>query len=149
MRVAISGKPYAGKSTLAKELAKKYGGHVLSIATPLKAQIPHINKVSDRAQIHEYANAMTANNPEVFISQLDLSGGDCIIIDDLRYLHEAHYLRSRGFMLIRLDTPRAICIERFAAALGRDPTAEEVDITFNSPNESQLDNFADWNKIEL
>lgn len=108
MRIAICGKICSGKSTLANALSENFKLRKISFANPVKMYAEEIfdMKYKDRKLIQDFAEKMKEINPNVWIDYLDrsiLEKEDDIVIDDLRFMNEYNFLRTRGFFIIRIN----------------------------------------------
>lgn len=108
MRIAICGKICSGKSTLADALAENFNLRKISFATPVKMYAQEIfgMKHKDRELIQDFAEKIKEINPNVWVEYLDRlisETEDDIIIDDLRFVNEYEYLKTKGFFIIRIN----------------------------------------------
>jgi len=113
--VAFTGKMGSGKSTAAKTL-EEFGFERFSFATKLKELAEDLfeMKEKDRKLLQDFGSALREIDQDVWVKYLMRKIGLCvfrciedkqparIVIDDLRYLNEAHILKQNGFILVRL-----------------------------------------------
>jgi energy-coupling factor transporter ATP-binding protein EcfA2 len=107
--IAIAGKSGSGKTTLAEAVASLYGIPHDSFAAPIRwallelgMKAPHPRRlmqgigtlVRDWNQDH-FIELLALRHPDLFLTGL--------VIDDLRYENEFHWLRERGFTLVYLE----------------------------------------------
>ncbi|MCW3994909.1 MAG: hypothetical protein NWE98_02015 [Candidatus Bathyarchaeota archaeon] len=114
MRIAFTGKAGSGKSTLAS-LFVEIGYIKISFAAPLKylaeqILLHSINKLNakDREFLQKLGTLARENDEEIWIKHFDkklesFSHNTNVVVDDLRYLNEAKYLRSKGFVIIKVE----------------------------------------------
>lgn len=129
VRIAISGKMGAGKSTLAGHLARRFDAPVLSFAAGFKSLVESagLTKASDEALYRKLCQniggGMRALDPDIwckaFYQRFDALRVEdprnlrtpCIV-DDMRYPNEFEWLASDGFYTVRLEVPAAIRANR-------------------------------------
>jgi hypothetical protein len=114
MKLALCGKAGSGKSTLAKMLIDEHGYVRLAFADGIKKiafealgrQIDKSNP-PERAFLQIIGDGARAIQSDIWIKHLDSElqtmleqGADRIVVDDVRRVNEAEYLRSQGFMLV-------------------------------------------------
>lgn len=116
MKIAICGGICSGKSTLAKQLAKRYGLHVHSFANAVKKYAIELfdMKYKNRALIQDFAEKMKEIDKDVWVKMLgkEIEDLDNIVIDDLRFDNELNYLRSKGFIIVRINIEKIEQIKR-------------------------------------
>lgn len=113
MRVAFCGPAGTGKSTAAKYLLKKFGGSLLSFASPLKLlayQLGWDGKKDERGRKFLQQLGMTVReyDEDYWLNALlDRIGGlqdyDNYFVDDLRFPNEYEGLKLNGFLIVRLE----------------------------------------------
>jgi chloramphenicol 3-O-phosphotransferase len=120
--IAFCGKIAAGKTYISQNLSSRYFGRVESIATPLKKFAQEIldtiqDGLSDnykKVRKPEHRNLLALignrlrdpefNHPRFWVNKVNTSGNQPIFVDDMRYPSEEHYLRSKGFLIVKLNT---------------------------------------------
>lgn len=126
IKIALTGKMRAGKSTVAEHLTACYGFKQFAFADALKRfarQIFGYGGPKDRDLLQWFGQTMRQRDPDVWIKHLDAdleeyiedSRGDIgvrIVITDLRQPNEYDYCRRKGFVIIRVNCPEEIRIER-------------------------------------
>ena len=144
LKLAISGHKGVGKTTAAKYLASKHGFRIESFAGKLKSLSSkfypfndlHLNGnlKEEKFEGHDWTPRdfmiklgafMRYWEPDYWINSINISKGS-VVIDDLRYLNEVEYLKSKGFKTIRIN--------RFDK---HNPYKSDL----NDPSETQLDNY--------
>ena len=133
--IAFCGKIAAGKTYIAQACSKKYSGRVESIATPLKTfgqeildsikdglldNYKKIKKPEHRHFLALIGNRLRDpifNHPRFWINKINLKGNESVFVDDMRYDSEEHFLRAKGFLIVRLDASDDIQEQR---AIQRD-----------------------------
>lgn len=113
-RVALCGRAGSGKSTLAKLLIDEHGYVRLAFADGIKKiafealgrQIDKSNP-PERAFLQIIGDGARAVQSDIWIQRLDSElqtlleqGANRVVVDDVRRVNEAEYLRSQGFMLV-------------------------------------------------
>lgn len=106
MRIAISGEPYSGKTTVTKEL-ERFGFRRLTSATR-----PKVENQGTRTCDNNY----WVTPPLASVS--DYGPAENLVIDDFRFPDEAVALQTNGFLLVRLDCSTEVRRAR-ARLLGR------------------------------
>lgn len=160
MNIAIVGKMYAGKTTLAKQLVESYGYTRVAMAGPLK-QLALIAYGEDIQKDKEYSTidlwtglAIEKTGRailqgigqslkvvdrdiwlKIFINDTTNMNKYPYVVDDVRFVFEANYLRAQGWLVIRVDTPDKIRIERAVKVNGRKPSDQEL----NHESEKEVD----------
>lgn len=99
--------------------------------------------VSGRQQMQDFAPATRAIDrlfwTRVAFNDAEqmLADGVPHVSDDVRYPSEAEMARERGFLIVRIETPREERLRRYEQAYGRRPTAAEE----NAPTEQNIDSI--------
>lgn len=149
--LGISGKARSGKTTLANELAARFGWNHLSLASVLKAKArtefglteDQVNGEGKEKPCHLYhsdgVTPMVARevlirlgllyrsiDPMFWIRQLEaqIDSTRVNVISDVRFINEANWINDKGGILVRLN--RAVELR------GGD---------IDDPSETQLDNY--------
>lgn len=167
IRIAITGKMRSGKTTAAKHLCMNYDFKILSFGEPIKRiadeYFKHLYEpiyencpFSDndesiagykkpRKLLQQIGQLFRQIDEDVWIKRAeqtmqyyelyrDTRG---IVIDDLRQPNEYEWARANGFVIIRINAPDELRIER-AKAAGDD--FDEADLTHET--ERYIDGFA-------
>lgn len=124
--VAFFGPMGSGKTYAADNVFTKY--QKFSLAAPLKATAREYygvtGKTNDERQIlQELADDLKKWDNDVFTKRLLWSVTDYlnsgakkpIVIDDMRFIHEARDLRVFGFTLVRVEVPESVRLARIKA----------------------------------
>lgn len=164
--IAIVGKMYAGKTTLANELVKGHGYTRVAMAGPLKqlALLAYGEDVvkdkeystidlttgeaifkSGRAILQGIGQSIKAVDRDiwlkVFINDTAKMGREPYVVDDVRFGFEADYLREKGWLIVKVLTPEHTRVNRATFNTGRKPTKEEL----NHESEREVDDIkAHW-----
>lgn len=160
--IAIVGRMYAGKTTLAEQLVKDHGYSRRAMAGPLKAlselaygeviakdkDYPtidlwtgvEVNK-SGREILQGVGQALKVVDRDIwlkcFINDTTRANEEPYVVDDVRFAFEANYLRSQGWVIVKVDTPRETRIKRAEKLNGRRPTDKEL----NHESEAEVDSI--------
>lgn len=116
MKIAISGKMQAGKTTCADYLEEKHGFTKYSFALPLKLAVIDMGvSVTDvlrrkpplvRQLMQIYGAVMRAQNPshwiDLCLDEIKANDAEFVVVDDLRFQNEAEALRDLGWTLVRV-----------------------------------------------
>jgi len=108
LRIAICGRAGSGKSTLADYLVKTYGFEKYSFAGAVKEIARELFGMTekDRALLQNIGTKMRDIDNGVWIryvmNRIIADGCEDVVIDDLRYLNEALFLKSNGFIIVKL-----------------------------------------------
>lgn len=163
--IAIVGKMYAGKTTLANEFVASHGYTRVAMAGPLKqlALLAYGEDVvkdkmydvsdmdgsqttkSGRAILQGIGQSIKAVDRDIwlkiFINDTAQMDREPYVVDDVRFGFEADYLRRAGWFIVKVDTPNWTRIQRAKSLSGRVPTKEEM----NHESEREVDNIKhDW-----
>jgi len=158
--VGISGKMCAGKTTLAKYLCKRFGdaATIYPFAFELKSIVDDIArrlKLSGfdkrtphgRAFLQWFGQRMRAVYSDIWIEPVarfaDSNRDKIVIVDDVRFVNEALFVKSRRGVLIRVEAPEDVRIERFVTTYGWIPDSSVL----NDVSEVDLDTFHPWDVI--
>lgn len=149
--IAIVGKMYAGKTTLAKALVEHHGYTRVAMAGPLK-QLALLAYGEDVVKDKEYATIDLETGEAVFKSGRAILQGigqsiktvdrdiwlkifindtaqmarEPYVVDDVRFGFEADYLRSQGWGIVKVHTEEWVRMRRAKSSTGRQPTREEL-----------------------
>ena len=147
MKIAISGKMQAGKTTCSDYLEDSYGFAPFSFAAELKhALVEHLgvhardvyhNKPPLVRQLMQvYGQVMREQDPAYWIDKCLDTVRTCddefVVIDDMRFRNEAEALRDLGWTLVRLER------EGWPPYLSEGSTDE---------SEVDLDDFDEWDYV--
>jgi len=112
LRIGLVGKAGVGKTTIANILVEKYGFVRLSFAAKLKEVAAEIlgrpvDKSKDRLFLQSLGELGRMFDTSMWIRHVwrelhKLPKDANVVIDDVRYLNEAEFLRDHGFVLVRL-----------------------------------------------
>lgn len=142
--IAISGKMRAGKTTLANRLSKSTAAPVRSFAEPLKnglrcMGVDVYGPERDREAMQAIGLWFRENrDPDWWVKAFhgytveDRHFTGCII-DDMRFKNEHQWAREKGFLLVRIETPYNVRLNR-----GANPELE------GHISETDLDDETDW-----
>lgn len=159
--VAIAGRMAAGKSTLSAQLIHLYGYERGSFAGRLKglaAEVYSHGQPIEKDGSYDVVDPMTGKTISLSgrqvlqrlgqsVKQLDLlfwvrlfakeadKAEGPIVLDDMRFPFEAEYLRSRGWLIVKVETPAETRKERYRELYGRYPTLDELE----HESETQVD----------
>lgn len=161
--VAIVGRMYAGKTTLAQGLVDSHGYTRVAMAGPLKA-LAHlaygeviekdkeyattslvdgsVSFKSGRVIYQEIGQSLKVVDRDIwlkcFITDTASMGRQPYVVDDVRFVFEAEYLREQGWYIIKVETPADTRIERAKTLNGRAPSVAEL----NHESESEVDDIS-------
>lgn len=151
--IAIVGKMYAGKTTLANSLIGEGGAGFtrVAMAGPLKKlaeyaygeviekdhSYPTIDQdtgeliyKSGRRILQEIGQSLKVVDRniwlKIFINDTRNMGIGPYVVDDVRFIFEADHLRQDGWLIVKVDTPEKVRVERGYKLLGRRPTRAEL-----------------------
>jgi hypothetical protein len=161
--VALVGQMAAGKTTVADVLIQRYGFRKISMIGAFRELFaeayPGLGKgdeitverdtpdgpeqvtLTGRGLMQAFAPA-TRGVDNLFWNRVAfnragplLDAGVPHVSDDVRFRSEAALARERGFVVVRVEAPREVRLERYCALYGRYPTpAEEA-----APSEREID----------
>lgn len=150
--IAIVGKMYAGKTTLAEYLVEHHGYLRRAMAGPLKAlgefaygepvQKDKEYLVTDmwtglaiektgREILQGIGQALKVVDRDIWLKcfindTAPLMLEKPLTVDDVRFAFEANYLRSNGWTIVKVDTPDEERIRRAFKLTGKEPTQKEL-----------------------
>lgn len=151
IKLSIFAKARAGKSSAAKYLAQHHRFNVLSFGAKVKQYYHEIFGETigkDRSGYQWFGQMMRRRDPDVWIKQVhplvlrSIEKGWNIVFDDMRQPNEYQFLKSLGFVMVRIDCPDEIRLERMREAgdiLPDDPA--ELDRVLNHETERYIDLF--------
>lgn len=114
VRIAFVAKAGAGKTTLAMLLVKHHGFTKLSFANVLKEFATNVlsrplDKKRDRQFLQMMGEGARQSDVDVWIRWLHIqlqayerASVTDFVVDDVRYVNEAEWLRKQGFIIVRL-----------------------------------------------
>lgn len=149
--IAIVGKMYAGKTTLAEAFVKNHGYHKVAMAGPLKmiAKLAYGEVVekdkeypvvsledgsmgfrSGRQILQGIGQALKVVDRDIwlkiFINDTNDMDNSPYVVDDVRFEFEADYLRGEGWTIVKVDTPEPARVHRAFQLTGKEPTRGEL-----------------------
>ncbi len=161
--IAIVGRMYAGKTTLAMSLVDNYAYTRVAMAGPLKA-LAHLAYGEVVEKDKEYATTSMDDGSveyksgrsiyqqigqtlkqvdrdiwlKCFINDTTQMGREPYVVDDVRFVFEAEYLRDQGWYIVKVSTPGHFRVERAVKLNGKPPTMAEMD----HESEREVDDIA-------
>lgn len=151
IRLSIYAKARAGKSTAARYLVKNHRFVSVSFGKKVKQYYHKIfgkPNGKDREGYQWFGQTMRQRDPLVWIRQVDplirrgIEKEWNIVVDDMRQPNEYEYLKSLGFVMVRVDCPDEIRLERMRKAgdiLPDDP--DELKAVLDHETERYVDQF--------
>lgn len=148
--IAIVGKMHAGKTTLAEALVEHHGYTRVAMAGPLKAlahfaygevqkdkEYPTVNLEDGSIELktgrriyQEIGQSLKVVDRDIwlkcFIGDTKQMDKAPYVVDDVRFIFEADYLREEGWTIVKVETPQYIRIKRAEYQTGRRPSQEEL-----------------------
>lgn len=124
----ISGNMRAGKSTLARQLAKRYGGTRVGFGEAIRQRAAELGLPDGRLSWQQLGEAWVDSDPESLCNTVMASakGQAVVILDGVRHQRILQILQTKSIgrqsMLIFVDTALEICRTR----LDSDGISEEV-----------------------
>ena len=116
LRIAFAGPMASGKSTMAKIISQKYDCDIHSFANPVKEIAKHTFGMikKDRNLLQIIGMTGRAIDPNTWTNKLVQNISNChhVCVDDLRFANECRILKENGFIIIYLDIPKDIRIQR-------------------------------------
>lgn len=163
IKIGIIGKMGSGKSTLANKIIEyfrfkgitvhkhSFAEGVYKIARELFG-MTHKN----RLLLQSIGSKMREIDDEVWVKDLLKKSHKNIIVDDVRYKNEIKSLKKNGFILIKLDIPTDIQIQRLSLIYNGDPTEfihhsseNFIDLVEDKDIDFRLIYDYDFNEIKL
>lgn len=147
--VAIFGKFCSGKTTLARALEDDWGFSRVSMAANMKSIVKEVYGVTDKATlvtVYDSDNkpreisvrsllqsfGESAKNHDLhfwlrwFLNDTVFMDGIPLVMDDARLRFEADALRDRGWLLVRLEVPEDVRMQRHYDLYGTTPTQAQM-----------------------
>lgn len=151
LRVAFAGPMASGKSTLAKLIARTYGCHLKSFATPVKEIAKKMFGMTekDRKLLQTIGMTGRAIHPDTWANKLieSLHPNDNACVDDVRFVNECEILRKHGFIIIYLSIEKSERVRRLHSLYG-DDAQQHIDAMTDISENSMKDTDGDivWNQ---
>lgn len=155
--VAFSGRAASGKSTVARALAdalaeREVTAEVFSFADGIKREVWELYGIlkhhpGGRDALIRHGDERRLEDPHYWPDRLApsitraLTARTLPVIDDLRFVAEAEWLRRRGFYLVRVKAPAKLR-ERRLKERGADPRFAYS----GAPSEAQLDHWQGFDR---
>jgi dephospho-CoA kinase len=146
MNIGLIGKLGAGKTFAAQHLIDKYGFQRISLATPIKDIMSEYLGIRDKTHPDYRRMAQKIGTdwfrseyPDIWIDYMIKKSKEInhnYICDDVRFVNEAEKLINNNWILIYLDCPEDIRIERCKK---RDGVFDYS--TLNHPSETGVDDI--------
>ena len=116
LRIAFAGPMASGKSTMAKIISQKYNCDIHAFANPIKEIAKHTFGMTtkDRKLLQIIGMTGRAIDKNTWTNKFVQNISNChhVCVDDLRFANECHILKEHGFIIIYLDIPKDIRIQR-------------------------------------
>lgn len=150
--IAIVGKMYAGKTTLANQLCEDHDYSRVAMAGPLKllaklAYGEEIVKDRDYYVTDLWSGSVVAKTGreilqgigqalkvvdrdiwlKIFEADTTAMNAGPYVCDDVRFQFEVDYLREKGWVIVKVDTPDETRISRAERINGKRPTKKELE----------------------
>lgn len=144
-RLSVFGKMRSGKDTVALYLKAMGNYKRFAFGDALKEHYHALfgfnGKGKDRKGYQTFGQMMRQIDPEVWIKKLDRNmrpelGRSRVVITDMRQPNEYKYLKSLGFVMVKVECPDEIRLERMRAA---GDNFDESDL--NHETEQYIDGF--------
>lgn len=163
IKVALTGGMRSGKSTIAYLIRtqdfsglrqESFGSGIRTIADTyfnhlyeeeITGEFPFEDRkiIKPRNVLQQIGQLMRTIDEDVWIKQVELGirsgeyfkGFNGVIIDDLRQPNEYEWAKRNGFVIIKVDTPDDVRIERIKS------NNEQIDETINHETEAYYDTF--------
>jgi dephospho-CoA kinase len=128
MIIGITGTDGAGKGTVVDYLVEKYGFTHYSSRDFIMEEVTRLNLPTDRNQLRLTANALREQfGNDVIVrksyEKAEAEGKNSVVIESIRALAEAEYLKSRGGILLAIDADPAV---RYGRVQGRRSDTDKV-----------------------
>lgn len=153
LNVAIAGRFAAGKSTVSSQLIHLYGFERGSFAARLKqlaAEVYNDGNAIEKDGTYTVTDLDTGRDLDISGRQVLQRLGQSVktldrlfwvrwfaqdaakatgplVLDDLRFPYEADFLRSKGWLIVKVETPEHVRAERYRDLYGRYPTRDEME----------------------
>jgi len=140
MIVGITGTIGAGKGTVVEHLVQEKGFAHYSVRDFLCEELVRRGLPLDRDSMRETANALRAEHEPAYIittlyERAQAAGRDALI-ESVRALGEAEFLKERGVKLLAVDAKRRVRFDRIVA---RGSSTDHIDFaTFVAQEEKEL-----------
>jgi dephospho-CoA kinase len=132
--IALAGKMAAGKTELARYLHRNYGYSRLSSSELCRTIARLIFHDESRTHLNQLGDALRKLDENIWIKAiLPAEQHSNIVVDSVRYISEALFLRDLGFQVWRVTTDEKVRYQRLL-------TRMEPDIADHA-SEVELDNF--------
>jgi dephospho-CoA kinase len=121
MLIGLTGTLGSGKGTVAQYLAKKHNFLYLSVRAFFAAEVVREGKMVNRANIAEMAHKIRAEHGPLYPLEQLLNNSPHaknIVVESIRTLNEANYLKSHGDALWAVDADINIRYKRVVARAG-------------------------------
>lgn len=148
--IALTGKFRSGKDTVADYLIEKYGYAKFAFGDELKRYVHELFDVNPSTKPRElyqwFGQTMRKHDPDIWVrkcfEKIDKKKKTAnvsvrVVISDLRQPNEYERCRAEGYVIIRVNCPEDIRIER-ARAAGDDFTEDDL----NHETEQYVDLYA-------
>ena len=146
--IALTGKLRSGKDTVADYLVNQYGYNKFAFGDPIKFYYKELFGETDakpRAGYQWFGQTMRERDPDIWVRKCFAAIDEMrsewfrtrVVITDLRQPNEYERCRAEGFVIIRVNCPEDIRIER-ARAAGDDFTEDAL----NHATEQYVDLYA-------
>ena len=159
LNIAVVGQFAAGKTTIANALIEEYCYTRLMLANGIKQMAARLYnggdpvakngyydvtdvagdplKLSGREVLQELGQVVKSFDRDFWLRWLEADMRENegpFVIDDCRFPFEADYLRERGWVIVKVETPNLIRMKRYEKTYGRMPTETEL----NHPSETEV-----------
>jgi dephospho-CoA kinase len=137
MKIAFVGKMRSGKDTAGDYLIKNHWITKLAFGDEIKKVIqryfPHLLEGSKPRKVFQKIGQLFREfDPDVWVKQLRktynikrVQGNSNFVITDVRQMNEVEFLKSEGFVIVKVETDEELRLERIKAS-GDDFSLEDL-----------------------
>lgn len=139
INIALSGKSGSGKTTIAKYLIDKYGYCLCNTGKAPRQICNMLFHSESKTLLNKITDTIKKIDSYVWIKKAfsEIDDSKPIVFDSVRFLDDYNYLKSKKFLLVRIECSRELIVDR----LNKRGQIIDIENDFIHNAETELDDI--------